>query len=507
MKKTLKIFATVLAVTLALLSFAFIASASDATETTEKIPEIASTNIAYTGNYGLVVAIEANSVNDSANLRVDVWSASDKSDIITYSPKSQTPEALGNIEGQYYVVETNFTAQKDLDKVYTYQAYEVGAANKGEEMTYSCAQYFFERLFVNDIVNAEADTTDALRKEFYVTTLKQAALAQELLYNNNYKDGVLDTSDDKAVLVDALNFASVPGYDVAIYANDTTEVELLAFGGTVPEGKKFAGYSVIKYAADYTATTTEAQAGETVTIDAHTVVKAVFVDAEKRGNGLYYNNQGDYTGTAVDYEWNGVFNKNVYPNAAGSTYATLSDGALGIFVKNNVGARVLNTLHDVGTKHVAETDIMFNNIAYNATQTRFAAISLTSGTDGKFSRAFLPVFAHAISEGEKVTAIRLCTYADDSTKGIICELNPNEWYNLRFEIEETTTMIQDEEKVALAFKLYVDNDLVYETVYYDSTYMSRYTGECQAIGFEPRGDREGIIYIDNSFVGTIVSAD
>ncbi len=308
MKKSLKIFAASLAVTTALLSFAFIASADDAQAANS--PEIVSTNIAYEGNYGMLIAVDAETVTGDS-VTVKVWEKGvDEATATTYTAAEAKADAnIGN--STYFVVHTNAIAQKDMDKVFCYKA--VDGTNEGAVMEYSVAEYFFDRLFVNDIVNAtEAD--DVKRKNLYIATLNQGALAQDVLYNCDNDD-----TNDKAVLVNELNFyADFVTKTTEIYDNDTTQVTLAGDAATK--------YTVTKYDADFNATSETVVGGTAVVVDAHTVVTEL-----KAAPGSYYDVLG-----GVDYNENSAYWHGKYGYAYG-TYNNTNSSATGYTLYDKSG--------------------------------------------------------------------------------------------------------------------------------------------------------------------------
>ncbi len=279
MKKLIKIIAAAVLLSLTVCVFSFMAFAENGAEKSAAAPEIVSANIAYEGNYRMLLAVDAESVS-GGSVSVTVWDG-EKTVGVFRSSKTEAIPAIDPSKS-YYVVSTNGIAPKDMGVEYRYQATDADG-NKGEIRKISVAEYFYSRLFNNRIAEATSEL-DTVRRDFYLDALEHGAKAENLLYNLN-----ADPSDDVSVFVTDLLYARVPGYTfengfgTALLENNTSKITLPGTGV----------YLVTKYAQGTLAKTeTLLFGGSEITIDAHTVVS-------ESGGGEYYNDKS-LDGTRID---------------------------------------------------------------------------------------------------------------------------------------------------------------------------------------------------------------
>ncbi len=279
MKRFFKLSAAAVLLALTVCAFCFMANAEGVGTENKTAPEIAYANIAYEGNYRMLLAVDASTVS-GGSVTVEVWDGSKP--LGTYSAsKAENIPSIDPVK-TYYIVETNGIAPKNMGVEYKYQATDANG-NKSELRKISVAEYFYSRLFINGMAEA-TEEVDIVRRDFYLDALEHGAKAENLLYNLNQ-----DQSDNIDVFVTDLLYAKVPGYEFdngfssALLKNSTTKITLPGDGM----------YLITKYAKGTLAKSeTTAWGGSEITLDAHTIVSA-------SGSGEYYNNKS-YAGTRVD---------------------------------------------------------------------------------------------------------------------------------------------------------------------------------------------------------------
>ncbi len=500
MKQTLKIFVTVLVISLAICSFAFVTSAETATK-----PEVVSANISYEGDYAILLAVDAASVK-GGKVTVEVWKNGEKLDE-TFS--DTTPETIKAIDSTltktYYVVKTPGVAQKDMDKEFTYKVTD-GEGNFTEGKI-SVAEYFYTRLFVNGIINAtEADEADFVRRDFYIDTLEQAAKAQNLLYNYNDK-----ADDDISIFVTDLLYANIPGFDKALVDNNTTKVTLPGTGN----------YTVTKYAAKtFAKTETTVAAGEEITIDAHTVAVATEnAPVEKPfefGQGQFFNDSELSGATRFEYTSSGT---GASGDLKGGDTVGAVDGKL-VFQRNDTTGESSSymrwnfTTFTGGENEpvfVYETDFMFDGyVVPDATAGsrigRFDFRVNNSAIANSFKE--LIIYANEVGEGGIINSI---------TIGLL-ELEADKWYNIGFVLDYTANEVEyflngvSIGTEAIGNKTtgttnrsiwYFEAGQTEGSMNFDNTVIATYDANPPVGGDFYRSDNEGIRYNDNDLLAEL----
>lgn len=193
MNKFTKLFVVVL--TLALLVGAVVgisAYAEGESEVTyEEKDLIISYNVSYADYMHLYLAIDTTLAEDYTGITADVTVNGETYTGIAIDQANANQEIYDDVTG--HVLHTPGVAAKDMLDDITVTVYYTGTVTEGEgeeaatttvnykdEVTYSVAQYFFERLYKNGAV--EATSGKALsQKQLYVAALNYGAAAQNLL--------------------------------------------------------------------------------------------------------------------------------------------------------------------------------------------------------------------------------------------------------------------------------------------------------------------------------------
>ena len=134
------------------------------------------------------------------------------------STEVETITTAGGESRNVYVVKTLPIAAKDMADVYYAKPID-GAGNEGALKRYSVAEYLYERLYANGVVNAEEGTKAYNQKLFYEAILDMGAMAQTVLINDKLAEGdaltIVGFADsvagaDKLILKDLTNGAEIP---------------------------------------------------------------------------------------------------------------------------------------------------------------------------------------------------------------------------------------------------------------------------------------------------------
>lgn len=184
MKKLTKILVAALVFALLIGTvFAFTVSAADESSqpaTASEGPWIVSKNVSYEQNTHLFFAIDASVATDSTKLSLNVLDADGNilAEGLTVSAANQDIYKDGSMIA--HIIKTPGVAAKDYVDVLTINVYYDGSAEPVESTTYSVAEYFYERLYKNGVIEATAG--EALsQKKLYLASLRYGAAAQKVL--------------------------------------------------------------------------------------------------------------------------------------------------------------------------------------------------------------------------------------------------------------------------------------------------------------------------------------
>ncbi len=172
--------------------------------------EIVSKNISYDNDLKFVVAVPKAAVTDSLTFTVTADGATHD---VTKTVSQLESDAINDptINGvACYAIMSDFgVSMKDMAKEYTLTV--TSGEETSEPFGYSVAEYLYERLFKNAVIDAEDGTADADRRSLYLSTLTMGASAEQVLYNRNN-----NPDDDVDVLVDEHLYSDIAG-EAGIY--------------------------------------------------------------------------------------------------------------------------------------------------------------------------------------------------------------------------------------------------------------------------------------------------
>jgi len=236
MKKLTKILVAALVFALLIGTvFAFTVSAADESSqpaTASEGPWIVSKNVSYEQNTHLFFAIDASVATDSTKLSLNVLDADGNilAEGLTVSAANEDIYKDGSMIA--HIIKTPGVAAKDYVDVLTINVYYDGSAEPVESTTYSVAEYFYERLYKNGVIEATAG--EALsQKKLYLASLRYGAAAQKVLTDDTIlaDELVYVGGDVDSAFVDSNNIVLADGiWNVKSYVGDEV-VESRVQGG------------------------------------------------------------------------------------------------------------------------------------------------------------------------------------------------------------------------------------------------------------------------------------
>ena len=305
-----------LALTLVLVigaSVAVVASAED-----EVLPTIIGKNLVYTDMTAIQIAVDPATV-DAKDVKL---LATVDGKTATYTSYEVSTDS--DVAGAYVFTIKGIPASAISDEV----TIVVESGDKASEpFTYSVAEYFYERLYSDGIVNA-TEGKNAARKEFYETYIANGAAAQELFRNydknGNYVGGTTLVTDYTVLAVEKGTFAN--GKEIILSATDDLTSKVTA-NAALAADKSFTGkWTVTTYGKTVTTATVANGADATAPAGFVTAVTPVYTDAK----GEYYiaKENGTLTsGTIWDFDKDGA---SVPSGSSAGSCSTISvtDGSL-----------------------------------------------------------------------------------------------------------------------------------------------------------------------------------
>ena len=402
----------------ALILCAAVAVFSSAAEETTS-PEIISQNVKYTDKFSLMYAVDASTVKGGeATLKV-YNEYPTASSVAVYEETDSTTEAVtpaGAEAVQCYVFTTPGIGAVSFTQNF-YVTVTDKEGNVSSVYRYSVAEYLNERLYKNGIILATTGN-DAVRKEFYLSTLEFAANAEKVLYNLD-----ANTENDKEYLVTDYKYiytdlGKIDGdYSAGVYAPGT-ELNFTPFDSS----KIYQTTAILS----------SGESGDKTKInaDGRFVVNAtsrIDFKAYERGEGKYWNAIGDtITAGYLAYDFNSEgaalngFGGNV---SGGTTFATGAnkDGAATLtriahswataqFYYNREDNEFPGDVSQASCK-IFEFDYKISNIITNDGRNAFRF------DGGDYAKFYINSDGKTLSIGAKDTMT----------------ITPDEWCNIRFE--------------------------------------------------------------------------
>lgn len=448
-----------LALTLVLVigaSVAVVASAED-----EVLPTIIGKNLVYTDMTAIQIAVDPATV-DAKDVKL---LATVDGKTATYTSYEVSTDS--DVAGAYVFTIKGIPASAISDEV----TIVVESGDKASEpFTYSVAEYFYERLYSDGIVNA-TEGKNAARKEFYETYIANGAAAQELFRNydknGNYVGGTTLVTDYTVLAVEKGTFAN--GKEIILSATDALTSKVTA-NAALAADKSFTGkWTVTTYGETVTAVTI-ANGGEATAAAGYvTVVTPVYSDAI----GAFFKNDA-IAGKRFDYD---ADNATAYPIEGGKgTYVNnkVENGSLVFYrIPETTGEGYMN-FNGLNAK---------NKIFVFESDTRFSGF--TKGTSVIKIRFQLGGIDDQITISHSGSTI---TINAASGSGSV-KINENEWYNLRFELNiETRT-----------YNIFVNNE-------FKGTIKSTQTGtgsSARVLYYLLGGGQDGVVEFDNIYYGFV----
>lgn len=281
--KFVKILAFIATIVLTVgVTFAFCVSADEVVADADLA--VAGKNIVYGDTLTIQYAVSTSKVSSAAKLAV-----ADKNGALGSTSYSEivTTDKITGTEDSYYVFEVSGIPASDVCEEITVNV--VDGEKVGPAMKYSLAEYFFERLYSDGIVNA-AEGKALYQKKLYLSYLDYAANAQDLFHNfENQANETLVTDRHYVNIIGGTAGDSASGVYLV-----GTELKLSA-----TEGNTVAGWNVTTYTLEANGTvsakTEFKKNGATITLkegtDATIIEEGAYVgEYFAQYGGLDYNN-------------------------------------------------------------------------------------------------------------------------------------------------------------------------------------------------------------------------
>ncbi len=459
---------TLLVLSLALIlgvAFALSAGAEGAVK-----PEIVGKNISYTDKTAIQIAVDAATVNkDDVEL---VVTKADGTEITVTDPDEKT------INGKNALVFTleGIPASAICENV---TIVVKSGDNESDAFTYSVAEYFYERLYSDGIINA-TEGKALSQKALYERYLSYGAAAQDLFLN--YDDNGNRVAEP-VTLVDKYNVIAINkgvldnGNEVMIspesFSTTVTANDTLAADKTFTDK-----WTVTTYGE--TVTTETVENGATVTANGIIAVTPVYNDA----TGDFY--LGDNTGLRIDYDADGATapsggNISAFTNSAGNVTAEIGvkDGALvckKILNGSGSGAKFRWTYSGSYSSyttpvHIVEFDMMLSGVSYTAKD--FATFEIHNA-------------GRKITINMRKVGSEIKLYTSSVDDGIT--ISQNEMHNIRFECDYSNNTLvycvdNNVEKVSTVTYGTSSSSCVWVNNYYEAYGGQTFTFDNVYLGF------------------------
>lgn len=256
--KLTKIFTFIVAVALMMgIAFAFNVAAETET-TTDADLAIVGKNIVYNDTLTIRYAVPTSQISANAKLFIE---SEDVSGSVGYF-ETQTTDKITGTEDTYYIFEVAGIPASAVCKEIVVHIED--GEKVGPKLKYSLAEYFYERLYADGVVNA-TDGKALYQKKLYLSYLEYAANAQALF--NNFEQGLNETLVTNRFYLN-VDGGAVSGLAAGVYEPGSKVV--IAPTDSATKAWKLTKYSFVDGVLK-TDTTTVA-AGAEIALDANVIV-------------------------------------------------------------------------------------------------------------------------------------------------------------------------------------------------------------------------------------------
>lgn len=443
-----------LALTLVLVigaSVAVVASAED-----DVLPTIIGKNLVYTDMTAIQIAVDPATV-DAKDVKL---LATVDGKTATYTSYEVSTDS--DVAGAYVFTIKGIPASAISDEV----TIVVESGDKASEpFTYSVAEYFYERLYSDGIVNA-TEGKNAARKEFYETYIANGAAAQELFRNydsnGNYVGGTTLVTNYNVLAVKDGVLAN--GKEVMLSTDAITST--VTANASLAADKSFTGKWTVTTYGDTNTTATVAN-GADVTSSGYVSVTPVYTDA----TGEYF--LSSEKGSRRDYDTLTSISDTI--SVAGGAIS-ISDGSL--FFEDGAA-------QDAG---------MFVKywLSYPSSYS-CSVIEFDFKIDQVYGTSPISIFINGIDKAIYYTKIDNAFYLtmqDESGTHVKLGTAPKKWANIRIE------QYKDLGKA----KVYINNEFVMDMNW---AYKANDSFRVQLNANERKTESDANLWIDNVYVGHI----
>ena len=435
-------------------------------------PQIIGKNVVYTDKTALRFAVSPLGV-DKNNVNLIVTKPDGTEKIISSYEESDVE--INGVSGALVFTIEGVPASAVCDE------YTVVVKSCGREsmpLKYSVAEYFFERLYSDGVINAASDDALAIRQRaLYLDYLAYAESSQELFKNYYGGQGITLVSDYSYIGGGHAVFDN--GNDSMLSA-DSFYTTITA-DNTLSADKRFLNKWTVTTYGDEITTLTVAN-GATVEASGIVSVNPVFTDAK----GEYY--LSDEPGERIDYDLiTDVPNDSISYNGDTGRFE-IADGALR-FVDGDAESSEMGIKYDVA--YPSSYNVTIFEFDFKLTE----AMS-TYPIQIKLENQIHTIFYNNKYDSSYGTGYKLCMKIGDAYVPLGTPLG--QWSTVRFE------HYCDDKKL----KVFVNNEFVYDIA------TNKGSGANPAICLSPKEratDSDANLYVDNVYVGhltkTFVAGD
>ncbi|MBR3805508.1 MAG: hypothetical protein IKJ13_01560 [Clostridia bacterium] len=455
--KSLKLFVFAVSFIIILSAFTVLGGASE-----EAYPEIIGKNIVYTDKTALRFAVSPIAV-DKNDIKLILTKPDGTEKIISSYEESDV--AINGVDGALIFTMEGVPASAVCDE---YTVVVKSGGRESEPLKYSVAEYFFERLYSDGIINASFDNALAIRqKSLYLDYLAYAESSQELFRNYYGEQGITLVSD----------YSFIGGAN-AVFANGKDS--MLSSGSfytavtadeTLSSDKRFLNKWTVTYYGDEI-TTASVENGDTVEVLGIISVSPAYTDAK----GDYY--LSDEAGRRVDYDTltDIASGDTVYSGSTGKF--EIADGALH-FEDGSAESKEMSAKYSLS--YPASYNVTVFEFDFKLNQ----AVS-SYPIQIKMAKQTYPVFYKNTYDESYGTGYKLCMNV--GSEYVPLGTPVGQWSTIRFEHYYDKAVL----------KVFVNNEFVFDIA---TNKGSEGTPEICLTSNERGADSDADLYVDNVYVG------